>query len=81
MQQRQFIKTLQDAFECYGKENLVPISFIKQQIFYVKLGVQPVFMWEKEDEPNKIVAWFLKSETHYAKKQWDETRPPKKGNK
>jgi hypothetical protein len=75
MYRNNFIKTLDDCFECYGKDNLVPISYIRQQLFYVRLGIQPVFMWESEKKEGQIVAWFLKSETHFAKKRWDETRP------
>jgi len=77
LKQQQYIKTLEDAFECYGRENLVCISFIKQQIFYVKHGVQPRFMWEKQDGSGKIVAWFLKSETDYVNKLWNMNKPEK----
>ena len=33
MKQQHYIKSLDDAFDIYGRDNLVPISFIKQQIF------------------------------------------------
>lgn len=70
--------SLQDAIDCYGRENLIPIDFIKQIIFYTKHGVQPRFVWEKENDPGKITAWFLKSETNYIYKKWIENRPEKK---
>ena len=77
MQQRQVIKTLDDAIECYGRDNIVPITYQKQAIFYVKLGCQPVLVWPKEGDDKVMSYWFLKSETYFAKKKWDATRPSK----
>lgn len=67
--------SLQDAIDCYGRENLVPIDFIKQQIFFAKAGVQPKFIWEKEGSEGRLTCWYLKSETTFAKKRWDASRP------
>ena len=30
--------SLDEAFDCYGRENLIPIDLIKQQIFYAIHG-------------------------------------------
>ena len=68
-------ESLEEAFECYGRENLVPIDFIKQQIFYAKHGCQPKFIWEKEGEPGKLTCWYLKSKTNFVYKKWIENRP------
>lgn len=65
---------LQTLIDKYGKENLIPISFIKQQLFYAKYGCQPVFIWEKENQKGKIVCWYLKNDTLLAKKEWDKTK-------
>lgn len=70
-------KTLDEAFECYGRQNLIPIDNIKQLIFYAKHGCQPKFVWEKESEPGKITGWFLKSETNYVYKKWLNNHPQK----
>lgn len=78
MKQQQYIKSLEEAFEIYGRENLIPISFIKQQIFFSRHGVQPRFIWEKEDGSGKIVAWYLKVETQFVSKLWNDTKPQKK---
>ena len=59
----------------YGEDNLIPISFIKQIIYYTSHGSQPVYTCESEKENGKIVCWFLKSETNYLNKQWNETKP------
>lgn len=69
------IDSLETAFNLYGRDNLVPIDFIKQQIFYAANGCQPEFVWEKEGEPGKITCWYLKSKTHEVYKLWLENRP------
>ena len=71
------LTTLQDVFDCYGKENLVPIDFLKQVIFYTSKGIQPVFTCESEKSKRKgqLVCWFLKSETQWAYQKWKENRP------
>lgn len=64
--------TLDEAIECYGRENLVPIDNIKQIIAYTSHGCQPKFVFENELKPGKITAWFLKSESAYVYKKWLE---------
>ncbi|MBP3326660.1 MAG: hypothetical protein J6L77_09625 [Coprococcus sp.] len=73
------LETLQDAFECYGKDNLIPIDLLKQIIFYTSKGVQPVYICEseKENRTGQIVCWFLKSETQWVYQKWKESRPEK----
>lgn len=70
-------KSLNEAFECYGRDNLIPIDLIKQQIFYAKNGCQPVFIWEKEGSDGKLTCWYLKSETMYVYHKWLANRPNK----
>lgn len=67
--------TLQEMIRKYGRNNLIPIDFIKQQLFYAKCGCQPVFIWEKENQKGKITCWYLKKDTLYAKREWDKTKP------
>lgn len=67
--------SLEEAIDCYGRENLIPIDFIKQIIFYTQHGCQPKFIWENEGKKEKITAWFLKSETSFVYKKWMNTRP------
>lgn len=71
-------ETLEEAFECYGRNNLIPIDNIKQIIFYTKHGCQPRFVWEKENESGKITAWFLRDETSYVYRKWMENNPSRK---
>lgn len=73
------LKTLQDAYDCYGKENLIPIGKLKQAMFYITKGVQPVFTYpsEMEGKEDRATFWFLKSETQWVFKKWQENRPIK----
>ena len=72
--------SLEEAIECYGRDNLVPIDNIKQLIFYAKHGCQPRFIWEKEGSQSKITGWYLKSETNYVYRKWIESNPNKHEN-
>lgn len=67
-------ESLDDAIKCYGKNNLVAISFLKQIIFYTKHGVQPCFIWESERNKGKLTCWYLKSETEYINKLWKDSK-------
>ncbi len=62
--------SLNEAIECYGRNNLVAIDCLKQIIFYTAHGCQPKFVFENEVRPGRISAWFLKNETAYVYKKW-----------
>lgn len=70
-------KSLDEVIDCYGRENLVAIDNLKQIIFYTKNGCQPKFVRENETKNGKISCWFLKSETSYVYKLWQDSRPKK----
>lgn len=65
-------ESLNEAIECYGRDNLIPISCLRQQIFYTKHGVQPKFVWEMEGNPGKITFWYLKNETDWVYRKWKD---------
>lgn len=71
------LKTLEDVYNCYGKENLICLDLLKQIFFYTSKGVQPVFVCEsdKENRNGKLVCWFLKSETQWVYQEWKKNRP------
>lgn len=69
--------SLDEAKSVYGENSLVPISSIKQIIFYTRHGCQPKFVWESEKEKGKIVAWFHKKESELIYKRWCENKPEK----
>ncbi len=70
--------SLDEAIECYGRSDLIPIDTISQIIFYTAHGCQPKFVWENENKPGKITAWFLKSETRYIYNKWNELHQKQK---
>ena len=67
--------SLEQVFECYGRENLIAIDNLQQIIFYTRNGCQPKFVYEHELKPGKITCWFLKNETNYVHMKWVENKP------
>ncbi|MCD8290010.1 MAG: hypothetical protein LUC91_00730 [Prevotella sp.] len=63
-------ESLDEVFECYGRENLIPIDNLRQLIFYAKHGCQPRFVYENEKKPGRITGWYLKSETSHVYHKW-----------
>lgn len=70
-------ESLDEAIQCYGRKNLIPIDNLKQVIFYTSHGCQPKFVFENELKPGKITAWFLKDETAYVYRKWCDSAPGK----
>ena len=71
------LTTLQEAYDCYGEDNLVGIDLLRQIIFYISRGIQPVYTSESEkpDKKGQLVCWFLKSETQWVYRKWKQNRP------
>lgn len=70
-------ETLDEVFECYGRENLIPIDYLPQIIFYTSYGCQPKFVCEHENKAGKLTCWFLKSESSFIYKRWVKANQPK----
>lgn len=69
--------TLDEAFDCYGRENLIPIDYLPQVIFYCQQGCQPKFVFENELKPGKMTFWFHKGESSYIYNKWRNSQPRK----
>lgn len=69
--------SLEELMEYYGKDNVVPVDLIRQQIFYAKKGVQPKFIYENEDGSGRLTCWYLKEETKAVYQEWKANRPIK----
>jgi len=69
--------TLDAAKSCYGEENLVAITNLKQIIFYSTQGCQPKFVFGDESNGEKLTAWYLVSETKYVYNKWKCNRENK----
>lgn len=70
-------ESLDEVVECYGRENIIAIDYIKQIIYYTSHGCQPKYICENEVKPGKLTCWFLKSETNWVYKKWLDTKPSK----
>ena len=70
-------KSLEECIDCYGRENLIAIDVLPQIILYVSKGCQPRFVSENQNKPGKITCWFLKSETAFVYKIWQDSNPKK----
>lgn len=64
------LRTLQEVFEYYGRENLVAIDNLAQIIFYTSHGYQPKYVCENELKKGRMTAWYLKEESKPVYKKW-----------
>ena len=56
--------SLEEVYECYGKDNIIPITQLSQIIYYTsKWHVQPKWTQESEHNPGHICCFFHKGET------------------
>lgn len=68
--------SLKEVAECYGMENLVPVTNLQQILFYVRrFGLQPKWIDESTENKGHIVCYYLKQETCLAYKKWKDNRP------
>lgn len=68
-------ETIEEVKHYLGSENLVAITNLKQIIFYCKLNIQPQWIDESIENEGRIVAYYLKSESQFAFKKWQDNRP------
>ena len=70
------LNSVDDAFDYFGRDNLVGISSQRQARYYVTHGAQPVFVYPNEHDERIMTYWFKKSdETRRLKREWDATKP------
>jgi hypothetical protein len=71
-------ENLKEVFECYGEENIIPVTNIAQIIFYTsKYKLQPKWIDESSENKGRIVCYFHKGETKKAYGEWFRNRPIK----
>ena len=69
---------LQDVYDCYGEENIIPITNIAQIIFYAsKYRCQPKWVDESEKNKGHIVCYYHKGETKIPYETWMKNKPVK----
>lgn len=67
--------SLEEVYECYGKDNIIPITQLSQIIYYTsKWHVQPKWTQESEHNPGHICCFFHKGETKKCYEEWMKNR-------
>lgn len=62
---------LQDVYDCYGEENIIPITNLRQIIFYTsRFKVQPKWVDQSDRNEGHIVCYFHKGETIKPYEEW-----------
>lgn len=70
--------SLQDVYDCYGEENIIPITNLKQIIFYTSVfHIQPKWTEESTKNKGKLVCYFHKGETCKPYEEWMKQKPSK----
>ncbi len=67
--------TLQEKIDEFGRENLIPIDFIKQQLFLCKARLSTCFYLGKGKSKRENYMLVFKKDTKFAKSEWDKTKP------
>lgn len=70
--------SLEDVYECYGEENIVPITQLPQIIYYTsKWHIQPKWTQESDKHPGHLCCFFHKGETKKCYNAWMNNRQTK----
>ena len=73
--------SLNEVYECYGENNIIPVTNLQQIIFYTsKFNIQPKWITESERNQGHIVCYFHKGETKKPYELWIKNRPQKNKN-
>lgn len=68
--------SLDEVYECYGKENIIPITQLPQIIFYTsKWHIQPKWIQESDKNAGHLCCFFHKGETKKCYEEWTKNRP------
>lgn len=61
---KQVFDSLEEVFEAFGEDGVIPITFMPQIIFYLSnFNIQPVWTTPSEVNDNKLALYFIKAET------------------
>ncbi|MBT9778849.1 hypothetical protein GPL15_20425 [Clostridium sp. MCC353] len=68
-------KNLEEVYECYGEHNIIPVTALKQIIFYTSHKIQPKWICESANNEGHICCYFHKGETKKLYSEWLKRRP------
>lgn len=79
---KQVFDSLEEVFEAFGEDGVIPITFMPQIIFYLNnFNIQPVWTTPSEVNDNKLALYFIKAETKKPYEAWQKRRLEKEHNK
>lgn len=65
-------------YDCYGEDNIIPITCLAQVIFYAsKFKVQPKFIYESVKNKGHVVFYYHKGETKLPYEDWMKNKENK----
>ena len=79
---KQVFDSLEEVFEAFGEDGVIPITFMPQIIFYLSnFNIQPVWTTPSEVNDNTLALYFIKAETKKPYEAWQKRRLEKEHNK
>lgn len=69
-------ENLNEVYECYGEENVIPVTNIKQIIYYTSVfHLQPEYIDESVRNKGQICCYFHKGKSKKPYMEWMKNRP------
>ena len=79
---KQVFDSLEEVFEAFGEDGVIPITYMPQIIFYLSnYKIQPVWTIPSEINEGKLAFYFIKAETKKPYEAWQKLRLEKEHNK
>lgn len=68
---KQVFDSLEEVFEAFGEDGVIPITYMPQIIFYLSnYKIQPVWTIPSETNEGKLAFYFIKAETKKPYEAW-----------
>ena len=75
---KQVFDSLEEVFEAFGKDGVIPITCMQQIIFYLSnYNIQPVWTVPSETNEGKLAFYFIKAETKRPYEAWQKRKVEK----
>ncbi len=72
---KQVFDSLEEVFEAFGEDGVIPITYMPQIIFYLSnYKIQPVWTTLSETNDGKLAFYFIKAETKRPYEAWQKRK-------
>lgn len=72
---KQVFDSLDEVYEAFGKDGVIPITFMPQIIFYLSnYNIQPVWTTPSETNKGQVAFYFIKAETKKPYEAWQKRK-------